>query len=89
MHPDSYQGDKTGIADDAVSVVIAGATLYIPFAELVDIAAEKERLEEGEEAPRRRAEEIREHAHQREVPFQGSPGQDRRREKNREHMKSR
>ena len=39
------QSDKTGIADDAVSVVIAGATLYIPFAELVDIAAEKERLE--------------------------------------------
>jgi len=38
------QSDKTGIADDAVSVVIPGATLYIPFAELVDIAAEKERL---------------------------------------------
>ncbi|MCR4792559.1 MAG: valine--tRNA ligase [Lachnospiraceae bacterium] len=39
------QSDKTGIADDAVSVVIPGATLYVPFAELVDIAAEKERLE--------------------------------------------
>ncbi|MBP1585604.1 MAG: class I tRNA ligase family protein, partial [Lachnospiraceae bacterium] len=39
------QADKSGIADDAVSVVIPGATLYIPFAELVDIAAEKERLE--------------------------------------------
>ncbi|MBR6477807.1 MAG: class I tRNA ligase family protein, partial [Lachnospiraceae bacterium] len=39
------QEDKTGIADDAVSVVIAGATLYIPFAELVDISAEIERLE--------------------------------------------
>jgi len=39
------RSDKSGIADDAVSVVIAGATLYIPFAELVDIAAEKERLE--------------------------------------------
>ncbi|MBQ9490621.1 MAG: valine--tRNA ligase, partial [Lachnospiraceae bacterium] len=38
------QADKTGIADDAVSVVIPGATLYIPFAELVDIAAEIERL---------------------------------------------
>ena len=37
--------DKSGIADDAVSVVIPGATLYIPFAELVDIAAERERLE--------------------------------------------
>ena len=29
------QADKTGIAEDAVSVVIPGATLYIPFAELV------------------------------------------------------
>jgi len=38
------QKDKTGIAQDAVSVVIPGATLYIPFAELVDISAEIERL---------------------------------------------
>ena len=39
------QTDKTGIAEDAVSVVIPGATLYIPFAELVDIAQEIQRLE--------------------------------------------
>ena len=39
------QRDKTGIAGDAVSVVIPGATLYIPFAELVDIAQETERLQ--------------------------------------------
>ena len=38
------QKDKTGIAQDAVSVVIPGATLYIPFEELVDIAQEVERL---------------------------------------------
>ncbi len=38
------QGDKNGIADDAVSIVIPNATLYIPFAELVDIEKEKERL---------------------------------------------
>ena len=38
------QSDRTGIAQDAVSVVIPGATLYIPFAELVDIAQETERL---------------------------------------------
>ena len=38
------QKDKTGIPEDAVSVVIPGATLYIPFAELVDIAQEIERL---------------------------------------------
>ena len=42
------QKDKTGIADDAVSVMIAGAALYIPFAELVDIQAEIERLEKEE-----------------------------------------
>ncbi|MBO4347283.1 MAG: class I tRNA ligase family protein, partial [Lachnospiraceae bacterium] len=38
------QNDKTGISDDAVSVVIANANIYIPFAELVDIEKEKERL---------------------------------------------
>jgi len=38
------QGDKAGISDDAVSCVIPGATLYMPFAELVDISAEIERL---------------------------------------------
>ncbi len=36
--------DKSGIPEDAVSAVIAGATLYMPFAELVDISAEIERL---------------------------------------------
>ncbi|MCR5511039.1 MAG: valine--tRNA ligase [Lachnospiraceae bacterium] len=44
----SVQADKSGIADDAVSVVIPDATVYIPFAELVDISAEIERLT-GEE----------------------------------------
>ncbi len=39
------QSDKTGIATDAVSVMIPGATVYIPFAELVDIAQEIERLQ--------------------------------------------
>ena len=42
------QADKSGIADDAVSVVIANANVYIPFAELVDIAQEIERLEKEE-----------------------------------------
>ena len=42
------QEDKSGIAGDAVSVVIHGATLYIPFAELVDIAQEIERLKKEE-----------------------------------------
>ena len=40
----TIQTDKTGIADDAVSIVIPNATVYIPFAELVDIAQEIERL---------------------------------------------
>ena len=39
------QDSKDGIASDAVSVMIPGATVYIPFAELVDIAQEIERLE--------------------------------------------
>ncbi|MBR3761172.1 MAG: valine--tRNA ligase [Lachnospiraceae bacterium] len=42
------QFDKSGIADDAVSVVIANATIYIPFAELVDIKQEIERLQKEE-----------------------------------------
>ncbi len=42
------QRDKEGIAPDAVSVVIANATLYIPFEELVDIAQEIARLEKEE-----------------------------------------
>lgn len=41
----TMQQDKAGIADDAVSVVIPNATLYIPFEELVDIKQEIERLE--------------------------------------------
>ena len=44
----TVQADRSGIADDAVTVVIAGATCYIPFAELVDIAQEIERLEKEE-----------------------------------------
>ncbi len=44
----TMQKDKEGIADDAVSVVIPGATLYIPFAELVDISQEIERLQKEE-----------------------------------------
>jgi valyl-tRNA synthetase len=44
----TIQSDKTGIADDAVSVVIANANIYIPFAELVDIKQEIERLEKEE-----------------------------------------
>ncbi len=38
------QADKTGIAEDAVSAMVAGAGIYIPFAELVDIEKELERL---------------------------------------------
>ena len=38
------QGEKAGIAEDAVSAVIPQATIYIPFADLVDIEKEIERL---------------------------------------------
>ena len=43
------QTDKSNIADDAVSVVIANANIYIPFAELVDIKAEIERLKKEDQ----------------------------------------
>ncbi len=45
----TIQADRSGIADDAVSVVIPNATLYIPFAELVDIGQEIERLTKEKE----------------------------------------
>ena len=38
------QADKAGIAEDAVSTVIHDAVVYMPFAELVDIEKEIERL---------------------------------------------
>ena len=43
------QADKTGIAEDAVSVVIPGATVYLPLEDLVDFEQEKERLTKEEE----------------------------------------
>ena len=45
----AIQADKAGIEDDAVSAVIHNATLYIPFAELVDIDKEIERLTKEKE----------------------------------------
>ena len=44
----TVQADRSGIAEDAVSVVIPNATVYIPFAELVDIKQEIERLTKEE-----------------------------------------
>ena len=40
----SVQSDKSGIGSDAVSVVVHDAVIYMPFAELVDIEKETERL---------------------------------------------
>ena len=45
----SVQSDKTGIAEDAVSVLIHQAALYMPFADLVDIDKEIERLTKEED----------------------------------------
>ncbi len=39
------QTDKTGIADDAVSVVGASAVVYMPMSDLVDLDKERERLQ--------------------------------------------
>lgn len=38
------QSDKSGIAEDAVSTVVPQAVIYMPFADLVDIEKELERL---------------------------------------------
>lgn len=43
------QRDRTGIGEDAVSAVIPNAAIYMPFAELVDIEKETERLKKEEE----------------------------------------
>ena len=43
------QSDKSGIPEDAVSTVIPDAVIYIPFAELVDIDNELERLKKEED----------------------------------------
>ena len=43
------QKDKTGIEDDAVSAVTAKAVIHMPFAELVDVEKEIERLKKEEE----------------------------------------
>ena len=42
------QSDKTGIDEDAVAVLIPNAAIYMPFAELVDIEKEIERLRNEE-----------------------------------------
>ena len=43
------QADKNGISEDAVSVVIPGAVLYLPLEDLVDFEKEKERLKKEQE----------------------------------------
>ena len=45
----AVQSDKTDIAEDAVSVLIHQAALYMPFADLVDIDKEIERLTKEED----------------------------------------
>lgn len=43
------QADRTGIDEDAVSAVLPEAVIYMPFAELLDIEKEMERLKKEEE----------------------------------------
>ncbi len=42
------QADKSGIGEDAVSAVVSKAVIYMPFAELVDVDKEIERLKAEE-----------------------------------------
>ena len=41
----TVQKDRTGIPEDAVSVVIPHAVVYVPLADLVDVEKERQRLE--------------------------------------------
>ena len=43
------QPDKEGIADNAVSVVVPDAVIYLPLEDLVDFEQEKKRLKSEEE----------------------------------------
>ncbi|MCI9211125.1 MAG: valine--tRNA ligase [Eubacterium sp.] len=45
----TVQADKSGIAEDAVSIVIPDAVAYIPLSDLVDLEKEKERLQKEKE----------------------------------------
>ncbi len=45
----AVQSDKAGIGEDAVSVVIPGATLYLPLEDLVDFEKERARLQKEKE----------------------------------------
>ena len=45
----AVQSDKSGISDNAVSVVIPGAVVYLPLEDLVDFEKEKERLTKEKE----------------------------------------
>jgi valyl-tRNA synthetase len=44
----NIRSDKTGIAEDAVAVMLPHAVLYMPFSDLVDLEKELERLEKEE-----------------------------------------
>lgn len=52
------QKDKSGIEDDAVSVILKEAVVYIPFAELVDISKEIERLTKETEKLKKEVERV-------------------------------
>ena len=41
--------EKKDVADDAVSIVVPGATVYLPLEDLVDFEQERERLKKEEE----------------------------------------
>ena len=73
----TVQADKTGIDEDAVSAVIHKAAIYMPFAELVDIEKEIERLKKEAERLTKELARVQRYAEQRTVHQQGAAGQDR------------
>ena len=63
-------------AGDAVSAVIPGAAIYMPFAELVDIAKEIERLKAEEKRLNGELAPLQRHVEEREIFKPGASGQD-------------
>lgn len=71
------QMDKTGVEDNAVSVVIPKATIYMPLADLVDFEKEKERLTKEKKRLEGELKRVNGMLEQREVYEQGTGGKGR------------
>ena len=72
-----YRRTRAGIGEDAVSAVIHKAAIYMPFAELVDIEKEIERLKKEEERLTKELARSNGMLNNEKFHQQSAPGQDR------------